>query len=484
MYFEKLMMIGKDADLMDKAREIAQVVYSAEDIKEARSILNSSVVDNVLLSGDGVDEQTSRWLADKGVKKVCFLGGSRVYQGCGAGGSAGAGGGAWGEFRVGDLQFTTYDLRFDKTGTGAVGEVKEQAEAADAKVQKRELGTGEIISGMKGASAATRRAAQLINIVAKSNCNPVLITGETGTGKEVAARAVHDIRHGSDAAFVGINCAALTTTLLESELFGHVKGSFTGADKDKTGLLEMAEGGSVFLDEISEMNLELQAKLLRVLQEKTFRKVGGTKEIVCKATIIASSNRKLLAEAVAGRFRQDLYYRLAVFPIQLLPLRAKDRVEDIGELAGHFLATSNICPQKSGKIGGFTKLALEALGRYEWPGNVRELKNVIERAILLENTDKIGLSSLVFNPESMGEEKQIACAISVSNDFSLERAEKELISRALTESNWQKTRAAAMLGITRATLYAKVKQYDIRGPEFQITENVEESAEVRWCESA
>ncbi|OHB56511.1 MAG: hypothetical protein A2Y07_09320 [Planctomycetes bacterium GWF2_50_10] len=474
MRFEKLMVIGKDADLMDTAREIAQVVYWAEDIKEAGSILNSTVVDDVLLGGESIDEQTAKWLSDKGVKKLNFWGGTGGCQGV-RDITGGLCGGVSGERRVGNLTFTTYDLRFDKSGTVESWETGE-AKSAAVKIQNEDPAkvAGVIISGMKGASAATRRMAELIKIVAKSNCNPVLIVGETGTGKEVAARAVHDIRHGSDAAFVGINCAALTTTLLESELFGHVKGSFTGADKDKTGLLEIAEGGSVFLDEISEMNLELQAKLLRVLQEKTFRKVGGTKEIVCKATIIASSNRKLLAEAGAGRFRQDLYYRLAVFPIQLLPLRAKDRVEDVCELAGHFLATSNICPQKSGKIAGFTKLALEALERYEWPGNVRELKNVIERAILLENTDKIGLSSLVFNPEAMGEEKQSACAISVSNDFSLERAEKELISKALAESNWQKTRAAAMLGITRATLYAKVKQYDIRGPESLVTESVEE----------
>ena len=168
-----------------------------------------------------------------------------------------------------------------------------------------------------GKSRAMSQSLRLIRIVAQSACNPVLIVGETGTGKELAARAVHILRCGSDQKFVAINCAALTANLLESELFGHTKGSFTSADREKTGLLELAGSGTVFLDEISEMPLDLQAKLLRVLQEKKFRKVGGTEEIECKATIVASSNRNLMQEVEIGRFRKDLYYRLCVCPIPL-----------------------------------------------------------------------------------------------------------------------------------------------------------------------
>ena len=164
-----------------------------------------------------------------------------------------------------------------------------------------------------GRSPATEKALRMIRLVASSSCNPVLIVGETGTGKELAARAVHILRHGADKKFVAVNCAALTANLLESELFGHVKGSFTSAEREKTGLLEVAGSGSIFLDEISEMPLDLQAKLLRVLQEKTFRKVGGIKDIACKATIIASSNRNLMQEVENGRFRRDLY-RLSICP--------------------------------------------------------------------------------------------------------------------------------------------------------------------------
>lgn len=313
---------------------------------------------------------------------------------------------------------------------------------------------------MAGKSPATRRAVKMIEIIAHSRCNPVLVVGETGTGKEVAARAIHLIRHGTDKNFVAINCAALTANLLESELFGHEKGSFTGADKEKTGLFELADNGTIFLDEISEMPLELQAKLLRVIQEKTFRKVGGVKDLKTNATIIASSNRNLIDEAKNKKFRQDLYYRLAVCPVNLAPLKSPQRQEDILVLAEYFLKISDICPEKQGQITGFTKLAEKALAQHDWPGNIRELKNVIDRAILLETTDKIGLSNLMLDHESVFDQSKESAVSSISG-FSLENAEKELIARALKETNWQKTQAASLLGITRATLYAKVKQYNI-----------------------
>lgn len=317
-----------------------------------------------------------------------------------------------------------------------------------------------------GKSRAISQSLRMIRMVAQSACNPILIIGETGTGKELAARAVHILRHGSDHKFVAINCAALTANLLESELFGHAKGAFTSADRDKTGLLELAGSGTVFLDEISEMPLDLQAKLLRVLQEHTFRKVGGTEEIQCRATIIASSNRNLLSEVEDGRFRRDLYYRLCVCPIPLAPLRAESRKEDILLLAEYFIKNSSICPEKKGKIKGLTSLAAEMLNRHHWPGNVRELRNVIERAILLEATERIGTTNLLLNPACLFEQDAPAHEKNAfqTKDFSLEKAEKELVKKALEEAGWQKTRAASLLGITRATLYAKVKQYKLQEP--------------------
>lgn len=310
-----------------------------------------------------------------------------------------------------------------------------------------------------GRSEAILKKLKMIKIVAKSNCNPILIVGETGTGKELAAKAIHLIRHPNEQ-FVAVNCAALTANLLESELFGHVKGAFTGADREKTGLLELAGSGSLFLDEISEMPMELQAKLLRVIQEKKFRKVGGIKNITTNATIIASSNQNLKTQVQERKFRQDLYYRLNICPVTIPPLRSPDRKDDIPLLAEYFLKNSNICPDKSGKITSLTKLAVETLQKHDWPGNVRELANVIDRAILLETTDKIGLSSIIFD---VPEYPQTPAAQKTNQikDFSLEKAERELITRALQQTGWQKTKAAVLLGITRATLYAKVKQYNI-----------------------
>jgi DNA-binding NtrC family response regulator len=312
---------------------------------------------------------------------------------------------------------------------------------------------------MVGRSRAFVKTLGMIRLVAASRCNPVLIIGETGTGKELAARGIHAIRHPNER-FVAVNCAALTANLLESELFGHEKGSFTGAEREKMGLLELAGSGTVLLDEISEMPIDLQTKVLRVLQEKAFRKVGGIKNINCNATIIATSNRNLYTETKSKRFRRDLYYRLNICPVIIAPLKSPDRRADIPLLAEYFLRTSTICPEKDPPITSLTNLAVEALERHDWSGNVRELRNVIDRAILLETTSKIGLSSIIIDPAESSEQSSLPLS-GLLKDFSLAKAERELIARALHETGWQKTQAAALLGITRATLYAKVKQYNI-----------------------
>ncbi|MCD6303711.1 MAG: sigma-54-dependent Fis family transcriptional regulator, partial [Planctomycetes bacterium] len=341
-----------------------------------------------------------------------------------------------------------------------------------------------------GRSPAAVRTLEMLRTVAASRCNPVLITGETGTGKELAARAVHAWRCGPEKRFLAVNCAALSANLLESELFGHVRGAFTGADCEKTGLLEAAGDGSLFLDEISEMPRGLQAKLLRLLQERTFRKVGGTKDIPCRATIIASSNRDLPAEVQKGRFRKDLYYRLAVFPIRLVPLRHPDRRADIPLLAEYFARTSDICDGLD--TAGLSAAAEEKLLAHDWPGNVRELRNAIERALILTPSGQIGPESILLDgarepcehtdagqarTDPAGRDGPQAEAASRRpertaadaspprpEDFSLETAEREFIIRALKETGWQRTRAAALLGITRATLHAKLKRYGIQPP--------------------
>lgn len=313
-----------------------------------------------------------------------------------------------------------------------------------------------------GQSKGIRKALETIRLVAESPCNPVLIVGETGTGKELAAQALHTLRGGTPDTFVAVNCAALTANLLESELFGHVRGAFTGADADKVGLFELAGCGTLLLDEIGEMPLDLQAKLLRVLQEKRFRKVGGTETVPCGATIVASSNRDLVAGARSGQFRRDLYYRLTVFPVHLPPLRAPERREDVPLLADYFVQTA----AETGRVraGGLTPAAKEYLGRHAWPGNVRELRNVVERAMILARSEQIGPEDLTI--DDLAAPPDGATGIRMpEDDFSLETAERLFITRALQETGWQRTRAAALLGITRATLHAKLRRYKIKAPE-------------------
>jgi DNA-binding NtrC family response regulator len=328
-----------------------------------------------------------------------------------------------------------------------------------------------------GQSPGMTKCLEMVRLVSESRCNPVLVLGETGTGKEMIAQGVHWWRYGDFDKFIAVNCATLTANLMASELFGHVRGAFTGADRDKKGLFEEAENGSIFLDEISEMPLELQAQLLRVVQDRKFRKVGATRDIDCNATILASSNKDLLEEAEAGRFRQDLYYRLAVLPIVVPPIRCDQRRDDIGLLAEYFLDVSGV-PKPNG-VPTLSPDARDILMMHNWPGNVRELRNVMERSLILECGDEISASSIIFD-------QQIEDARSISErapeqsrqDFSLEAAEREFIQRALEETGWQRTRAAALLGITRATLYAKLKRYAITEPDESDTSNPDADASL------
>ncbi len=451
----RIAVVSKESKIHDLVQEIGHEIFVADDIAEARDIIETVTPDLTVFDGrippchirdflDATNHRMSRPLTTvvTALEQPSFS--QREYQRAGVT-----------HFLVGeDTLQNLHDI---------ASQIRDEARrpVRDPQVIENHFADEDAaMVSMVGRSKAMRHTLKMIKLIAQSQCNTVLVLGETGTGKEIVAKAIHSLRH-SDHPFVAINCAALTATLLESELFGHVKGAFTGADRDKTGLLEMAKGGTLFLDEISEMPQELQAKLLRVLQERTFRKVGGVKDITCKAMIVASSNRNLRKEVTKKRFRQDLYYRLNICPIMLAPLRSPDRREDIRPLAEYFLKTSSICGAKPTPVVAITELALEALHQHDWPGNVRELRNVIERAILFETTDKIGLSNIVIEPAD-SEDTPATLFNEGIRDFSLEKAERELIARALHKTGWQKTQAAALLGITRATLYAKVKQYNIQ----------------------
>jgi transcriptional regulator with PAS, ATPase and Fis domain len=323
----------------------------------------------------------------------------------------------------------------------------------------------------------------LTRLVAKSNAS-VLLLGETGTGKELIAKAVHQLSPRGSGPFVRVNCGALSESLLESELFGHVRGAFTGAVDNRTGRFEAAHTGTVFLDEINSTTPKLQVKLLRVLQEREFERVGDTQTIRVDTRVIAASNRDLLDEIEAERFREDLYYRLNVVPIHLPPLR--ERREDIPELIGHFL---NIYNEKNDRyVAHIDRRALEALQDYHWPGNVRELQNYIERAVVMAPGDELTvdlLSDSVIGkkrPRSSGRFKEpdletLTCEL-VQLGLSqagpqednlhtkiVNRVERELIVQVLAGCDNVQIKAAAKLGINRNTLHKKLKEYGLGDEE-------------------
>ena len=299
------------------------------------------------------------------------------------------------------------------------------------------------------AGHAMQMVQKLVHEVAPTTAN-VLIYGESGTGKELVARIIHLLSPRSQAAFVPLNCAAIPENLLESELFGHEKGAFTGAIQARQGKFELAKGGTIFLDEIGEMPQALQAKLLRVLQERVFERVGGIREIKADVRVIAATNRKLQDEVAAKTFREDLYYRLNVFPLQLPPLR--ERIDILGLLADYFL--HRFCQQVGKALNGIETKALAAMEAYQWPGNVRELQNVIERAVILAQ-DQIRLNNLP--GEIMHKTGQAALE---SRDI-LKSTERKIIIKALRNHSGNRRLAAEEMGITRRSLQYKLKEYGL-----------------------
>jgi two-component system NtrC family response regulator len=302
-----------------------------------------------------------------------------------------------------------------------------------------------------------RHIVEMIRRVAPTETT-VLILGESGTGKELVARAIHGLSTRARGPFVAVNCAAIPENLLESELFGHVKGAFTGAIRDRVGKFEAADGGSILLDEIGEMRPELQVKILRCLEERTVERVGDNRPIRVDVRVLAATNKDLSKAIQSGGFREDLYYRLNVVPLTIPPLR--ERREDIRALTQHFL-TSLGAPLRL----GIDPEAFRALEVYEWPGNVRELENALERALIFHRGDTITLLDL---PETIrAPRSREATSLPVSlpeTGLSLEKVEKDLILRALQKHDWNQSRAARYLGITRHTLLYRMDKHGIERP--------------------
>ena len=303
-----------------------------------------------------------------------------------------------------------------------------------------------------------RETLELACEVSRSDVDTILLLGESGTGKNVVARYIHVNSSRSDGPYLEVNCAAIPEQLLESELFGHEKGAFTDAKKSKPGTFELANGGTVLLDESGELRLDLQAKLLHLLENRVFRRVGGIREIRVDARIVALSNRNLRAMVRDKTFRDDLYYRVSVFPIQVPSLR--ERHEDILPLARYFL---RFLQTKSGKsIKGFSREAENVLISYSWPGNVRELRNVVERAIILEKGTEISLRSLILDTIELPPLPETGLGGGLPEGIvPLEEIEGEMVLRAMTASGENQTRAAELLGITRDQLRYRLKKFRI-----------------------
>jgi two-component system response regulator PilR (NtrC family) len=329
---------------------------------------------------------------------------------------------------------------------------------------KRVLGSAHTFANIIGRSDAMVAVFQLVETIAPTG-STVLVTGESGTGKELVARAIHFNSLRKDRPFVALNCGALSETLLDSELFGHMRGAFTGADTNKKGLIEVAEKGTVFLDEIGEMSPLVQVKLLRVLQERKYRRLGGTEEVEADIRVIAATNRDLAKMVADGTFREDLFYRINVIPIRLPALR--ERTEDIPLLADHFVA--RFAAQMGKTVAGISGAALACLKSYSWPGNIRELENAMERAVALERTPSILVDSL---PEQL---RGAAAAVPASaapaesfpdNGFDLEQhvqhLEREYIAEALRRAGGVKMKAAELLGMSFRSFRYYMKKYDLK----------------------
>ena len=321
------------------------------------------------------------------------------------------------------------------------------------------------MDGIVGTSDVMRRVFGMISRVSGSD-STILINGETGTGKGLAARAIHRRSGRRDEAFVAINCGAIPENLLESELFGHVRGAFTGATANKVGKFERADGGTIFLDEIGDMSADLQVKLLRVLEEGEFEPVGGSRTVRVDVRVIAATHRDLEARVASGDFREDLYYRLYVIPLVLPPLRA--RGEDIVGLAEHFLSDYN---QRMGaSVTGFSPAAREVLCAHDWPGNVRELRNLVERLVVLKPEGAIEASDLPAKMRGGPPAAVMGRAVALGEEgINLNSAvtefEKALILQSLEKTQWVKNKAARLLNLNRTTLVEKIKRYHLESPE-------------------
>lgn len=418
------------------------VVKTASNGREGLNLVSKGDIDLVItdLRMDGISgEEVVRRIATEtpGIPVIVLTGHGSIDAAVDA-------------MKSGAYDFLTKPLNLDQLNLIVKRALENKELSIQHKMLKEQVASEHSLENMIGKSSEMQKVFSMIKKVAPSKAS-VLITGESGVGKELVAQSIHNLSPRKDKAFIKVHCAALNENLLESELFGHEKGAFTGADSVHKGRFELAHGGTIFLDEIGEINQSIQVKILRVLQEKTFERVGGENSINVDVRIVAATNRNLEEEVKQGRFREDLYYRLNVVHLKVPSL--KERKDDLPLLIDHFLKKFAIENDK--KITGIDSRAKFALYKYDWPGNIRQLQNCIESAVVMCSSSQISLEDL---PPSVSEfsDKEF---ISIPMGITLEEAEKSIIQQNLASNKGNKTKTAEILGIGRKTLHRKLCDY-------------------------
>jgi two-component system, NtrC family, response regulator AtoC len=442
-------LILEDDDLLrqvtaERLEREGYSVVAAANLAEARALLDQQTPDLAVLDiqlPDGLGTALLEELTRSGDTVCVMMSAHATVQS------------AVGALRAGAVDYMEKPFSFDRLSATIRGALERTRLRREVRALRERTGVGE---DMVGSSAAMEEVFELVRRVAPADSTTVLLEGETGTGKGLLARAIHQASARADGPFINVTCSALAESVMESELFGHEKGAFTDARTMKRGLVELAEGGTLFLDEIGEIGARLQGKLLRFIEEKRFRRVGGTKDLGVDARLVAATNRDLEKEVEAGNFREDLYYRLRVFPIRLPPLR--ERRSDILALAKTFIDEFN--RQFGKKITHVSPEAMDVLKQYPWPGNVRELRNMIERTVLL--ADGSVLTADMLPARVTGRMPSSEPAVNLGAEgLDFEALEQSLLEAALRRAEGNRTEAGRLLGMSRHQVRNRLKKYGL-----------------------
>jgi two-component system, NtrC family, response regulator AtoC len=442
-------LILEDDDLLrqvtaERLEREGYSVVAAANLAEARAFLEKQTPDLAILDiklPDGEGTELLEELTRSGDTVCVMMSAHATVQS------------AVGALRAGAVDYMEKPFSFDRLSATIQGALERTRLRREVRALRERTGVGEDVVG---SSAAMEEVFELVRRVAPADSTTVLLEGETGTGKGLLARAIHQASARADGPFINVTCSALAESVMESELFGHEKGAFTDARTMKRGLVELAEGGTLFLDEIGEIGARLQGKLLRFIEEKRFRRVGGTKDLGVDARLVAATNRDLEKEVEAGTFREDLYYRLRVFPIRLPPLR--ERRSDIPALVKTFIDKFN--RQFGKKITQVSPEAMEVLKQYPWPGNVRELRNMIERTVLL--ADGSVLTPDMLPARVTGRMPASEPAVNLGAEgLDFEALEQSLLEAALRRAEGNRTEAGRLLGMSRHQVRNRLKKYGL-----------------------